>query len=180
AFRAGKRMSYPETDKALTTLKATPEHVWLNEVSSVCLQQSLRDLQTAFSNFFAKRAAYPAFKRKDARQSANYTERGFSFDREREILRVAGGGNSACAAAQNGRSGWYRLWCCAACHIEQRRAHQQPEARRQVATSAGVLSEAPCQGEEGQQEARESQASCCPHPREDCQQSPRHAAQVEH
>lgn len=89
AFRAGKRMSYPETDKALTTLKATPEHVWLNEVSSVCLQQSLRDLQTAFSNFFAKRAAYPAFKRKDARQSANYTERGFSFDPERRVLKLA-------------------------------------------------------------------------------------------
>lgn len=89
AFRAGKRMSYPETDKALTTLKATPEHVWLNEVSSVCLQQSLRDLQTAFSNFFAKRAAYPAFKRKAGRQSANYTERGFSFDPKRRVLKLA-------------------------------------------------------------------------------------------
>src|SRR5690606_37041765 len=89
AFRAGKRMSYPETDKALTTLKATPEHVWLTAVSSVCLQQSLRDLQTAFSNFFAKRAAYPTFKRKDARQSANYTERGFSFDPERRVLKLA-------------------------------------------------------------------------------------------
>ncbi|MDD3965324.1 MAG: RNA-guided endonuclease TnpB family protein [Candidatus Moranbacteria bacterium] len=89
AFRAGERMGYPATDKALTALKATPEHVWLNEVSSVCLQQALRDLQTAFSNFFAKRAAYPAFKRKEARQSANYTERGFSFDAERRILKLA-------------------------------------------------------------------------------------------
>jgi len=89
AFRAGERMGYPATDKALTALKATPEHVWLNEVSSVCLQQALRDLQVAFSNFFAKRAAYPAFKRKEARQSANYTERGFSFDAERRILKLA-------------------------------------------------------------------------------------------
>lgn len=89
AFRAGERMGYPATDKALTALKATPEHAWLNEVSSVCLQQSLRDLQVAFSNFFAKRAAYPAFKRKEARQSANYTERGFSFDAERRILKLA-------------------------------------------------------------------------------------------
>ena len=89
AFRAGERMGYPATDKALTALKATPEHVWLNEVSSVCLQQALRDLQVAFSNFFAKRAAYPTFKRKEARQSASYTERGFSFDPERRILKLA-------------------------------------------------------------------------------------------
>ena len=83
AFRAGERMGYPATDRALTLLKQQPETAWLNEVSSVCPQQALRDLQVAFSNFFAKRAAYPTFKRKEARQSANYTERGFSFDAER-------------------------------------------------------------------------------------------------
>lgn len=89
AFRAGGRMGYPATDKALTALKATPEHVWLNEVSSVCLQQALRDLQVAFANFFDKRAAYPSFKRKEARQSANYTERGFSFDPATRTLKLA-------------------------------------------------------------------------------------------
>lgn len=55
----------------------------------MCLQQALRDLQVAFSNFFDKRAAYPSFKRKEARQSANYTERGFSFDTQRRILKLA-------------------------------------------------------------------------------------------
>lgn len=89
AFRAGERMGYPATDKALTLLKQQPETVWLNEVSSVCLQQALRDLQVAFSNFFDKRADYPSFKRKEARQSANYTERGFSFDPERRVLKLA-------------------------------------------------------------------------------------------
>lgn len=89
AFRAGERMGYPATDRALTLLKQQPETVWLNEVSSVCLQQALRDLQVAFSNFFDKRTAYPSFKRKEARQSANYTERGFSFDAERRILKLA-------------------------------------------------------------------------------------------
>lgn len=88
-WRNGERIGYPATDKALTALKATPEHAWLNEVSSVCLQQALRDLQVAYSNFFDKRAAYPTFKRKEARQSANYTERGFSFDAERRILKLA-------------------------------------------------------------------------------------------
>jgi len=89
AWRAGGRMGYPETDRALTALKATPEHAWLNEVSSVCLQQALRDLQTAFVNFFEKRARYPTYKRRQARQSANYSERGFSFDPETRTLKLA-------------------------------------------------------------------------------------------
>lgn len=89
AFRQGERMGYPATDKAMTALKATPEHAWLNDVSSVCLQQALRDLQVAFSNFFDKRTGYPGFKRKDARQSANYTERGFSFDPGTRTLKLA-------------------------------------------------------------------------------------------
>ncbi len=88
-WRNGERIGYPATDKALTILKQQPETVWLNEVSSVCLQQSLRDLQTAYANFFDKRAGYPAFKRKDGAQSANYTERGFSFDAERKTLNLA-------------------------------------------------------------------------------------------
>ena len=37
AFRAGERMGYPATDRALTLLKQQPETAWLNEVSSVCL-----------------------------------------------------------------------------------------------------------------------------------------------
>ncbi|MCL4822596.1 MAG: transposase [Anaerolineales bacterium] len=88
-FRNGERIGYPATDKALTTLKRQPETAWLNEVSSVCLQQALRDLQVAFSNFFDKRTGYPSFKRKDARQSANYTERGFSFDPGTRTLKLA-------------------------------------------------------------------------------------------
>ena len=54
-----ERVGYHETSAALTALKKTPEHAWLNEVSSVPVQQALRHLQTAFSNFFAKRARYP-------------------------------------------------------------------------------------------------------------------------
>jgi putative transposase len=37
---------------------------WLAEVPSQALQQTLKDLDTAFGNFFAGRAAYPAFKAK--------------------------------------------------------------------------------------------------------------------
>ena len=75
-----ERVGYHETSAALTALKKTPEHAWLNEVSSVPVQQSLRHLQTAFANFFAKRARYPQFKRKDGPQSAEYTTSAFKWD----------------------------------------------------------------------------------------------------
>ena len=57
-FKDKKRVCYHETSAMLTALKKQPEFVWLNEVSSVPVQQSLRHLQTAFGNFFAKRAKY--------------------------------------------------------------------------------------------------------------------------
>ena len=75
-----KRVGYHETSAALTLLKKQPEFVWLNEVSSVPVQQALRHLQTAFNNFFAKRARYPQFKRKDGPQSAEYTTSAFKWD----------------------------------------------------------------------------------------------------
>lgn len=79
-FKEQKRVGYHETSALLTELKKTPEYAWLNEVSSVPVQQALRHLQTAFNNFFAKRAAYPTFKRKDGPQSAEYTTSAFKWD----------------------------------------------------------------------------------------------------
>lgn len=75
-----ERIGYHETSAALTTLKKQPEYGWLNEVSSVPVQQALRHLQTAFANFFAKRARYPQFKRKDGPQSAEYTTSAFKWE----------------------------------------------------------------------------------------------------
>ena len=75
-----ERIGYHETSAALTALKKQPEYAWLNEVSSVPAQQALRHLQTAFNNFFAKRARYPQFKRKDGPQAAEYTTSAFKWD----------------------------------------------------------------------------------------------------
>ncbi|KWK00770.1 RNA-guided endonuclease InsQ/TnpB family protein [Burkholderia stagnalis] len=75
-----ERIGYHETSAALTALKKTPEHGWLNEVSSVPLQQALRHLQAAFANFFVKRAKYPNFRRKDGAQSVEYTASAFRWD----------------------------------------------------------------------------------------------------
>ncbi|MDD2536768.1 MAG: IS200/IS605 family element RNA-guided endonuclease TnpB [Macromonas bipunctata] len=75
-----EHMGYHATSAALTLLKKQPEYAWLNDVSSVPLQQALRHLQTAFGNFFAKRGRYPQFKRKGSHQSAEYTASAFRWD----------------------------------------------------------------------------------------------------
>ena len=78
-YERQERAGYNETAKHLTSLKKEPDTLWLQEVSNVCLQQSLRNLDTAFKNFFQGRSKYPTFKKKQARQSARYTTSGFSY-----------------------------------------------------------------------------------------------------
>jgi putative transposase len=75
-----RRISYVESSALLTAWKKTKELAFLNDVSSVPLQQALRHLQTAFANFFAKRAKYPRYKtRKKSRASAEYTRSAFKW-----------------------------------------------------------------------------------------------------
>jgi len=58
--------------KALTQSKKTEERCWLKDVSSVPLQQSLKQLDTAFKNFFnslkgkrkGKKVGQPRLKKK--------------------------------------------------------------------------------------------------------------------
>jgi putative transposase len=71
--------TYAETDASLTDLKKDPQLAWLNEVSSVPLQQALRHQHQAFRAFFAKRARYPRFKNRRCRQSAHYTRSAFTL-----------------------------------------------------------------------------------------------------
>ncbi len=65
---------------AMTEAKKTPDRCWLGEVSSVVLQQSLRDLEAAYRAFFdglagkRPRIGAPRFKsRKDRRQAVRFT-----------------------------------------------------------------------------------------------------------
>ena len=71
--------TYAQASGYLTALKATDELAWLNEVSSVPLQQAIRHQQAAYAAFFAKRARYPRFKSRNGRQSAEYTRSGFRW-----------------------------------------------------------------------------------------------------
>ncbi|MGW4440620.1 RNA-guided endonuclease InsQ/TnpB family protein [Streptomyces sp. NPDC004596] len=77
-------LAFPKTGdlskQLITQAKNTPERVWLGEVSAVVLQQSLRDLDTAYRNFFdalkgkRPRVGAPRYKsRKDTRQAVRFT-----------------------------------------------------------------------------------------------------------
>src|SRR5713101_6515604 len=79
-YQRHKRVYYADTSSALTQLKQQQSHQWLNEVSSVPPQQALRHLDKAFRNFFEGRAKYPAFKKKQGAQTAEYTTSAFKWN----------------------------------------------------------------------------------------------------
>lgn len=79
-----KSVSYNETSSLLTQLKKEEETSWLNEVSSVALQQSLQNLQEAYNNFFKglkkkQKVGFPRFKKKSNKNSITLTKAGFSY-----------------------------------------------------------------------------------------------------
>jgi putative transposase len=79
-YQRQERVNYNATSALLTAWKKSEELVFLNEVSSVPLQQCLRHLQGAFSAFWEKRARYPRFKSKrKSRASAEFTPSAFRF-----------------------------------------------------------------------------------------------------
>lgn len=69
SFKNGKKVGYKHTCAMLTELKHSEQYSFLNDVGCVALQQSLKDLDRAYVNFFEKRAKYPKFKSKRGRQS---------------------------------------------------------------------------------------------------------------
>jgi putative transposase len=90
-YQAGKAgTTYAQASAYLTAMKATEELAWLNEVSSVPLQQAIRHQQAAYAAFFAKRARYPRFKSRDGRQCAEYTRSGFRWREGRLFLAKMG------------------------------------------------------------------------------------------
>ncbi|MCL1468048.1 RNA-guided endonuclease InsQ/TnpB family protein [Argonema galeatum] len=70
----GKGLNYCDMAKELTQLKKLPDYKWLQEVTAATLQQTLKNLESAFKNFFSKRARFPKFKSKHKKQSIRYPE----------------------------------------------------------------------------------------------------------
>lgn len=64
-----KHLKYGDTAKLLIALKKDDQYSWLTEINSQSLQQTLKDLESAFVRFFKKLGDFPVFKKKRKRQS---------------------------------------------------------------------------------------------------------------
>ena len=75
----GKSPSYFDQNKELTHLKEQPATAWLNDIHSQVLQQSLKDLDRAFTHFFrrikqGKKPGFPQFKKKGQGESFRFPQ----------------------------------------------------------------------------------------------------------
>ena len=63
-YNNGGKTGYSQTSTMLTMMKKCDDFAFLKVVDSIALQQSLRDLDRGFVNYFQKRAAHPVFRSK--------------------------------------------------------------------------------------------------------------------
>jgi len=69
-----KKLGYAGLCKLLTEWRNSTETAWLADAPVHPLQQALKDLERAYSNFFAKRADFPRFKKKGRSDSFRYPD----------------------------------------------------------------------------------------------------------
>jgi putative transposase len=69
-----KKQGYAGLCKSLTAWRNDHETLWLADAPVHPLQQALKDLERAYSNFFAKRADFPRFKKKGMGDSFRYPD----------------------------------------------------------------------------------------------------------
>ena len=72
--RGEKKLGYAGLCKELTAWRNGAETPWLSDAPIHPLQQTLKDLERAYSNFFAKRADFPRFKKKGQSDSFRYPD----------------------------------------------------------------------------------------------------------
>jgi len=69
-----KKLGYAGLCKELTAWRNGSETPWLKDAPVHPLQQTLKDLERAYANFFAKRADFPRFKKKGQSDSLRYPD----------------------------------------------------------------------------------------------------------
>ena len=72
--RSEKKLGYAALCQSLREWKSQPETAWLAATPSQALQQALKDLERAYANFFARRAAFPRFKKKGRGERFRYPQ----------------------------------------------------------------------------------------------------------
>jgi putative transposase len=80
AYReCGLTLTGNDLSRWLTQWKRTSGHEWLAEIPATALTQCLRDQDSAMRNFFAQRARYPRFKRKQHAGSLRFQDVGAAW-----------------------------------------------------------------------------------------------------
>lgn len=118
-----KSFSYYKDAKYLTELKNKNGYEWLYEISNICLQQSLRHLEIAYTRFFAKKSKFPKFKKRSNNQSIKYVpafnleenklwipklKTGIKIKQDRELPFKP----SSCVVSSTPSGKYYASFCC--------------------------------------------------------------------
>lgn len=81
------RIGWVDICKRMTELKKQEDTVWLNEVSTMSLQSSIRNMDAAFTRFFREKKGFPKFKsKKEPRKSFQFVQQ-VSIDFERNRIK---------------------------------------------------------------------------------------------
>lgn len=91
-----KYSGFVSLSKRFTALKKTEAYLWLSDVAAVPLQQSLKDLDIAFRNFFnsvtgkrkGAKVQMPRFKKRSNAQSARFVGTAFQVSRKLSLAKV--------------------------------------------------------------------------------------------
>ena len=96
-YAEGRKYSgFASLSKRFTALKKTEAFTWLSEVAAVPLQQSLKDLDIAFRNFFdsvtgkrkGPKVQIPRFKKRSSAQSARFVGTAFKVKAKLQLAKV--------------------------------------------------------------------------------------------
>jgi len=90
-----KVKTYTETKKSISVYaiskeipKLREEKVWLGEVNAQSLQQSLKDLDSAFSHFFKKNNSFPKFKSKYNPKQSFRVPQSFEVSKDHKSIKI--------------------------------------------------------------------------------------------
>jgi len=77
-----KSFHYYDDSKFLAKLKSEEDYKWMYEINHQTMQNSLQDLQTAFSKFFKKETKFPHFHKKKNEECIKYSK-GFKIKQQK-------------------------------------------------------------------------------------------------
>ena len=87
--QGNKFIRYEVLSKHLTVWRNSVDTPWLYDAPAHPQQQTLKDLEKAYKNFFAKRTAFPKFKRRGAGDSFRYPDaKQFEIDQPNRRIKL--------------------------------------------------------------------------------------------